>query len=420
MNAASIFALAALALAGCANPKQSPPKDKETTAYVQALASQRATGPVTIDVTQSYPKRDLYLQDMADVSYITLETTDESLLHPSPSFIYYVSDSLIVAKTQEERVVLFDGKGRFKSSFRRKGQSGKEYLDIIGMAVDTRRRELFIYDYGTLYRIQVYDFEGNYKRTLPLPGHVFVSSLQDYSDDCLLVGDEWIHSKKGITGISGRKKPYFLMSKQTGKVQEELDIKFHKRVSDSGSLPSADGTSSMHMTIGITPLVRTYDGWVVGDVSMDTLCLYSKGKLSPLLIRTPSVYATEPPIISFPTLRTPDYFIFESLPLEFDFKNPQRGFRTTTLAYDYTQGKVFECNLLNRDLPAGGSLNFNGTGHIQSPWRNAVFDVIPLEQLLDARAEGKVSGPLKDIAAQLTEESNPVLVVARLKGCPSE
>lgn len=288
------------------------------------------------------------------------------------------------------------------------------------MAVDARHRELFIYDYGTLYRIQVYDFEGNYRRTLPLPGHVFISYMQDYSDDCLLVGDDWIDSKEGITGISGREKPYFLMSKQTGKVVEELDIKFHKRVSSSGSLTSADGTSAVQMGIAYNPLVRTYDGWVVGDVSMDTLCLYSKGKLSPLLIRTPSVYATEPPIISFPTLRTPDYFLFETLPLEFDFKNPQQGFITNTLAYDYTQGKVFECTLLNRDLPGGGSIDLNGSGHINTPWRNAVFSMIPLERLLDAREEGKVSGPLKDIAAQLTEESNPVLVVARLKGCPSE
>lgn len=420
MNILFYSTLTVLLLSGCANsPKKSPAKN-ETVTSVQPTVPQSVTAPVTIDITQSYPKRNLYLQDIADVSYIQLETTEESLLHPSPYYIYYVSDSLIVAKTQEERVVLFDGKGLFQSSFRHKGQSGREYQNIISLAVDVHNRELFIYDYGTLYRIQVYDFEGNYRRTLPLPGHVFISFLQDYSDDCLLVGDNWIKSKENISGISGREKPYFLMSKQTGKVQEELDIKFHQRISNSAILKSEDGTSATAMSIAYNPLVRCHDGWVVGDVSMDTLCLYAEGKLSPWVIRTPSVYATEPPIITFPTLNTPDYFIFETLPLEFDFKNPQLGFKTTTLAYDYKQGKTFECNLLNRDLPDAGSINFNSSGHINSPWRNAVFDMIPLEQLLDARAKGKVSGPLKNIAAQLTEESNPVLVVARLKGYPAE
>ena len=48
-----------------------------------------------------------------------------------------------------------------------------------------------------------------------------------------------------------------------------------------------------------------------------------------------------------------------------------------------------------------------------------MFNLIPTERLLDAREKGKLSGPLKDIAAQMTEEDNPVLMVTRFKDSPS-
>ena len=43
-----------------------------------------------------------------------------------------------------------------------------------------------------------------------------------------------------------------------------------------------------------------------------------------------------------------------------------------------------------------------------------------INKILCNLTKGKVCSLLKNIAAQLTEDSNPVLVVVRLKGCPSE
>lgn len=417
MNLLFCSALAVFLLTGCAHSKKNSGAANESAASVQPVVAQPASAPVTVDLSKRYPKKDFCLQDFADVSYLQLEATDESLLSPVEKWLYYVSDNLIVAKTQEDRVVLLDGKGRFKSSFLHKGNSGREYLRIDKLAVDETRRELFISDVTTMYRIQVYDFEGNYKRTLPLPAGVFVSFLANYSADCLLVGDDHISGE----GISCRERPYFLLSKETGQVVKELDISFRERVSSTASIPGPDAHTVHYMKLNYNPVIRSCDGWLIGDVSMDTVCAYTpQGVLKPLLVRQPSVYDKEIPYISYPVLKTPGYFFIECFLLKFDFSKPVQGFKTTWLAYDYEAGETYEVGGFdNRDYP-GYSPSLNVCGHIDSPWRNAFFHFISVEDLLDALAKGEVSGPLKDIASQLTEDSNPVLVVVRLKGCPSE
>lgn len=116
---------------------------------------------------------------------------------------------------------------------------------------------------------------------------------------------------------------------------------------------------------------------------------------------------------------TSGFLILEYFQLKFDFSKPVQGFKTNELVYNYSKGEVYGLNqLTNRDFP-GQSIGFNSAGHIDSPWRNAMFNLIPTERLLDAREEGKLSGPLKDIAAQMTEEDNPVLMVTRFKDSPS-
>ena len=418
MNALFFTLLAACALASCSPSKKNVPQENsEELVAIQPATPQVPTSLVTVDLLKDYPKKDICLQDIADVSYIVLETTDQSLLHPSEMMMYYVSDSLIVARTLEDRIVLLDGKGKVKNTFLHKGGGGEEYQAVNKLVADVERQEIYISDYGLLNRIQVYDFEGKYKRTLPLPRQTSVSCFQNFSSECLLVGDDNISYE---TGISKRKRPYFLLSKKTGKVVEELPISFHKRVASRAILPSADRLSAQVMQLAYNPVIRYYDGWIIGDVSMDTICTYSpQGKLSPLLCRTPSVYNKETPIIAFPSLMTSGFLILEYFQLKFDFSKPVQGFKTNELVYNYSKGEVYGLNqLTNRDF-SGQSIGFNSAGHIDSPWWNAMFNLIPTERLLDAREEGKLSGPLKDIAAQMTEEDNPVLMVTRFKDSPS-
>ena len=48
---------------------------------------------ITVDVTADYPEKELYIQDIADVEYVPLETTDTFITH---GMVKGVSKSLIV------------------------------------------------------------------------------------------------------------------------------------------------------------------------------------------------------------------------------------------------------------------------------------------------------------------------------------
>ena len=125
------------------------------------------------------------------------------------------------------------GTGSVRSSFSHAGQGSKEYQNIIGMAVDPKAQEIFIVDYLLKYRMQVYSFTGQYKRTLPIPFKMILGSILDFSADYLLACDRDVDQK----GISNRAKPYMLLSKKTGEIVKELDIHFSKRMSNRLSKP---------------------------------------------------------------------------------------------------------------------------------------------------------------------------------------
>ena len=66
----TIPAILLFALAGCG-------KDKQSTDEL-----------VTINVSKDYPEKELILQDIMDVEYIALETTDEFITHGNVCLLY--------------------------------------------------------------------------------------------------------------------------------------------------------------------------------------------------------------------------------------------------------------------------------------------------------------------------------------------
>lgn len=219
---------ASLLLYSCGANSTNRQDNKEDASTEQTQKAKKKQGLVTLDITKDYPEKKIVLQDLADVKYIPLETKKNALLTNSTAMLGYVSDSLIVAFTLEKEIVLFNGDGSVRSSFSHAGQGSKEYQNIIGMAVDPKAQEIFIVDYLLKYRMQVYSFTGQYKRTLPIPFKMILGSILDFSADYLLACDRDVDQK----GISNRAKPYMLLSKKTGEIVKELDIHFTKRMSN--------------------------------------------------------------------------------------------------------------------------------------------------------------------------------------------
>jgi len=398
---------ASLLLYSCGANSTNRQDNKEDASTEQTQKAKKEQGLVTLDVTKDYPEKKIVLQDLADVKYIPLETKKNALLPNSAGCLGYVSDSLIVARTSDNEIVLFNGDGSVRSSFRHVGQGSKEYQYIIGMAVDPKAQEIFIVDYLLKYRMQVYSFTGQYKRTLPIPYKMILNSLQDFSADCLLACDMDVNQ-----GISNRAKPYMLLSKKTGEIVKELDIHFTKRMSNRMSKPFGEN-QTISAALGYDPIVRCEDSYVIGDLSADTIYTYTpQGVLSPMLVRTPPVLSMETPKVLLPDYRAGSYFFFYLVDFEFDFET-RTGFPDKYMVYDYAAGKTYVCKLVNRDCEEQ-EIQLGDGGVTNKAWNTACY-TIPSSMLIEQSEAGKVHGLLKEIAAGRTDDDNPVLVIVRFK-----
>lgn len=398
---------AGLLLCSCGVNGSNKQNNGENASAEQTQETKKEQGLATLDVTKDYPEKKIVLQDLADVKYIPLETKKNALLTNSAGCLGYVSDSLIVARTSDKEIVLFNGDGSVRSSFRHVGQGSKEYQSIIGIVVDPQAQEIFIVDYLLKHRMQVYSFTGQYKRTLPIPFKMILDGLQDFSADCLLACDLDVNQ-----GISNRAKPYMLLSKKTGEIVKELDIHFTKRLSRSISKPLGEN-QTISAALGYDPIVRCEDSYVIGDLSADTVYTYSpQGILSPMLVRTPPVLSMETPKVLLPDYRAGSYFFFYLVDFEFDFET-RTGFPDKYMVYDYAAGKPYVCKLVNRDCEEQ-EIQLGDGGVTNKAWNTACY-TIPSSMLIEQLEAGKVHGPLKEIAVTRVEDDNPVLVIVRFK-----
>ena len=190
----------------------------------------------TFDLQKDYPEQDVFIQDIADVTYIPLETTDESVLGVIGGVIC-LNDTLVISDSQQNKVFFFDRQGKYLSSFGHVGGGKTEYFFLHKLCVDPDRREILVYDSPTKSRIVVYDFAGNFIRELKLSEKISADGIYDYDKDYLLAYDVYMLEIPG-EGVPNP-YPYCLISKTTGEVtrlplkveKRKIDVEHHRDVS---------------------------------------------------------------------------------------------------------------------------------------------------------------------------------------------
>ena len=112
---------------------------------------------ITVDVSKSYPKKELILQDFMDVEYIALETTDEFL---TQGLVKDVGKKclLVTNRNNDGDIFIFDRKtGKGVRKINRQGPGAEEYTRINEIILDESNGEIFVKSPGN--KIQVYDKE---------------------------------------------------------------------------------------------------------------------------------------------------------------------------------------------------------------------------------------------------------------------
>ena len=396
-NVKKIFFLI-LVLAGCQSGNKESGQTKEL--------------PV-IDISKKYPEKTFILQDIADIEYIPLETTDEVLLGEY-SVIFHVSDKyILVYEKFRGDIFVFNRNGKAIASFNRTGQGGEEYIGIswAGVVFDEKTEEIFVFG---IDRILVYSLNGEFKRKLIPSDALNIEMAYIYDDETLLV-------YLGVTEYIRKTSdyPYKLLSKKDGQVVYEFDIhvpvRYKNRVSHPIEFP--DGTPGTTST-GIAILYNMQWGqdFVIADRSSDTLYrLASNRELTPVLVRKPSVHSSNPRTVWTSYFTTDKFMLLQTnildlIALEKGVKSPP-----ITLIHDFETGETNKATF--------NDVEFEGTSWLPEPVivgshvmpKNTTVRLFQVSTLKLFNENKWLRGKLKELVSNMDEDDNPVVAIYKFK-----
>ena len=357
---------------------------------------------ITVDVTANYPKKELILQDFMDVEYISLETTDKSVCQ---GFIQAVGKDIVIVRNYnaDGDIFIFDRKtGKSLKRINRKGQGNEEYTHIQRIILDEDNNEMFVNDHF-IKKILVYDLDGNFKRSLKQDDDLYFSHVYNFDQESLICNNYWVTDKN----------PFTIISKKDGRIIKEIVIPFKEKI----LLDLIVKDEANNMTYGVTPqtynpIIPNFDNWLLIEQSSDTVYRYFPDHtMKPLIVRTPSVRSMSPEVFLFMSIVTDRYYFMEAVKKEFDFKTSE-GFPSNDLMYDNKEKAIFNYVVYNNDYSENTPVNMKA---IPVNTEIASWQTLDIDQLTEDYKKGILKGKLKEIAATLHEESNPVIMLIKHK-----
>lgn len=97
------------------------------------------------------------------IRFVPMENGDSIIYNGTDSHLYCFGDELYVVDAWQKVIFRYDKKGNFINKISRHGEGPEEYIVLGGFAIHAGN--LFVKDRT---KIQVYDPEGNYQRTIPI------------------------------------------------------------------------------------------------------------------------------------------------------------------------------------------------------------------------------------------------------------
>lgn len=352
---------------------------------------------VTIDLTASHPKKELILQDFMDVEYIPLQSSDEFVTQGD---VLAIGSKYIVVKNwiNDGDIFLFDrttGKGIRKIN--RLGQGAEEYTNINGIVLDEDNNEMLV-NCGQAKKICVYDLEGNFKRSFTHTEGTEYLYIANYDKDHLMCYDISLYYKDGES--RGDRTYHAIVSKQDGSISRSIEIPF-----DVIKAPVVRDGEGIVVT-SVCPIIPYKDDWMLVEISTDTVYKYvpSENQLIPFIVKIPT---QNPETLLTMGVVTDRYYFMQTVKKTFDFSKG-RGFYNAVLVYDNQEKALFDINVLNADYVKKQSVDMT-THPING--KIASFQTLPANRLVEAYENDGLKGKLKEVAATLNDESNPVLML---------
>ena len=359
---------------------------------------------VIVDVAKDYPEKEIYLQDIADIEYILLPTTDSILVN---AYSRVSEEGMVARGGKVGEILLFDNKGKkLQGRICQRGQGPEEYNAVIYNIVDWKRKEVFIADYTTL---KVFDFTGKYLRTL-LKTDIMKLNICNLDDSHLLCSYSIANSETPY-------RPYFTLSKETGQA-DTLSVEIPRFIASNRKVIMDDG--SVSNAYGYLPQITACSDRVwLTDLALDTVFILHPGqRLEPIMV--PLLAPTqnpEAPLLYF--LGMNDYYAWISrlarnVTVTMADMSANREKRERAYLYNRITQEWVAPVYRNRDF---SSRDWDPT-YINTMSVPNGYGLIQLSAMDLVEAYQKkqiVNEKLKQIASQLQEEDNPVLMMLKFK-----
>ena len=369
-------------------------------------------GIITIDVSINYPPKELMLQDFMDVEYIALETNDDFLCQ---GIVLAVGRDVMIVRNQinDGDLFIFDRNGKALHKFNRKGQGGEEYTGIPGITLDEDNGEIYA---STNNKMLVYNFFGNFKRSFLYPDGSMYGNFRNFDSENLICHD-LSFGNEGVTD----KSPFVILSKLDGSITKDIQIVNQYKmpelvkVNHNGMILTGYGSVSSPV-----PLIPYQGAWILSVYSSDTVFKYMTDHgMIPFMIRTPSVETPKSDSYFAPVLLTGRYYFLQTQKKEPEARGTTLDdavlfYPKTYLVYDRQEKAIFEYKVFNNDYANKITVNFmeQRTGHEEI----AFWQKIEAYQLKEDYENGQLKGSkLKEIAAKLDAEDNPVIMLVKHK-----
>ncbi|WP_300761789.1 6-bladed beta-propeller [uncultured Parabacteroides sp.] len=363
--------------------------------------NQTADDLITVDVTKnSFPKKELILQDFMDVEYIPLETNEEFI---NQGCVDAIGEKYIIVTNYRDDgdIFVYDRSGKAIRKINRKGQGGEEYISCRSVILDEENNEMFINDFWAR-KIKVYDLEGNFKRSIKQKqdGDTrFYLDIFNYDKENLICYDEL-----------NEEIPFLLVSKQDGSITKEIKTPFKEKKLLIQLLRHEGGTRSARP--GNYSRITPFKGsWILLEPSSDTIyTLMPDYSLRPFIVRTPPVHTMNPESFLILKLVSDRYYFMESVKNVYDFSK-EEGFPRTYFVYDTQEKDFFRYIIYNGDYSYKKEFYMSMLTPINS--KGELWATINAFELCRDYEKGKLKGKLKEVAATLGEDDNRVVMLVK-------
>lgn len=403
-----IFFLFFLFIVSCSNSKQ---KAVDATGLDESMVSasdfeglDKSLEVIEIIADGDYPEKTINLEDIADVRYVPLETTDQSLIQGIHKMATS-DDKIVICDLVQNTIFIFDQDGHYINSINKEGPGPQDYSTIHNFAVDFQKEEVYICDYQLKYRILTYSFNGEFIRESKLDQKIWPSTLYNYDEKFLIAYDTYNMD----SGEGASIQPYSLINKENGQVSP-LPLIIENRKSNCVTI--SEGDNLLSVAADIDPMIKTDDGVVISDFALDTIYKYTNHKLIPIGVRK---NLGQKDLSAFRAYNS-NYALLNILKMDVDEKNLKDApskIKSKLFLLDKKNSSISAATIKMSDMIRRNEINWDCYG--KDLHESGVAWSFKASVLTKRLKEQRLNGKLKEIASTLNEEDNPVLMLAKFK-----